>query len=455
MLKADLFFLWGIKSWNLLVMTKRFASMSAPRHSRTEFDLDNQTISPSALMKRMAEETSTSTNGKEAASPKRRNVQLSEESKMALIVEFTKIKAELGCGKKHPADWNKQLRDRYGGISKTNLARITKPGVSIVDQRKGNSGPKCVIDEELGADIKDYMKESGWNKTYKELEAHFGIDDNTIQRHFKKHNWRGVGRRNLKPLLTARNLQGRLDYCNLYRTEDFANWVDIDEKHFYSQAKRSNIKLPPGEVNPAIKTHNKRHLPSVMVLTAIARPRPEHGFDGKVGIWSCTVNYEAKRKSVHHNKGDVYKKYVPMDSEMYIRMVRVYVVAAIKRKMPWAKKVRLQTDSAGGHGMSHTTGKERVLHELSSALKVATSDVEIEVIVQPGQSPDTNCNDLGFYNSMDASMPATRPYQLDKLFKCCKDFFESYPSEKLTKIFNAKMSVIRKILAVGGDNDYT
>jgi hypothetical protein len=135
-------------------------------------------------------------------------------------------------------------------------------------------------------------------------------------------------------------------------------------------------------------------------------------------------------------------------------MVRTKVIPAIRKKMKWATKVRLQTDSAGGHGMGHATGKGKVLAKLQSALKVPTSPIEIEMVVQPGQSPDTNSNDLGFYNSMDASLPPTRPYNLDDLFKLCRQFFNKHPASKLDKIFDAKMSILTKIFENDGANDY-
>jgi hypothetical protein len=73
--------------------------------------------------------------------------------------------------------------------------------------------------------------------------------------------------------------------------------MDIDQKIFKAEALRANVKLPPGTKNPPIKTHSKQHMQQVMELTAIACPVPEHNFDGKIDIWRCLVDYEAKCKS--------------------------------------------------------------------------------------------------------------------------------------------------------------
>ena len=38
-------------------------------------------------------------------------------------------------------------------------------------------------------------------------------------------------------------------------------------------------------------------MPKVMFLAVTARPRPQHGFDGKLGLWPFTVTGTAKRSN--------------------------------------------------------------------------------------------------------------------------------------------------------------
>jgi hypothetical protein len=65
-----------------------------------------------------------------------------------------------------------------------------------------------------------------------------------------------------------------------------------------------------------------------------------------------------------------------MNSDMYVKMLRTNVSPAIRKKMcKFTKKVHVQTDSAGGHGMSHDTGKQRVMDKVDNALKGKTHDV--------------------------------------------------------------------------------
>jgi hypothetical protein len=405
-------------------------------------------------MTRVAAKTKAKAPVKKSKARNGKNVQLTSEQKLALAMEYATIVAERERGVRLAKNWNSELRARHGGVTWNTLKRLVTAEVPIVSQRKGTSGRPCLIDEKLGQEIMAHMAKVGYNQTYKQLEDKFDIDDNTIRRWMIKQKWRFPKNRNFKPLLSQKNIDGRVEFATNFVGENFDDWVDIDEKIFRSQATRCNIKLPPGVRNPVIKTHNKRHFPKVMVLTAIAKPRPEHAFDGKIGIWRCAVDYTAKNPSKNHAKGDIYQKDANMNRAMYVRMVRTLVIPAIRRKMHWASHVRLQTDSAGGHGMSHATGKAKVVEALRDTLKVDTHKCTVELVIQPGQSPDTNCNDLGFYNSMDASLPPTRPYKLDALFNTLVQFWEAYDSNKLTLIFKKKGRILADILKVKGDNDY-
>ena len=83
------------------------------------------TSSSSPLVQTLCKETDLHIQVKPAVGRRKRgssgNVTLSTERKVALIQEFTKIKADIACGKKHPKAWQKELRARYGGISSSAL----------------------------------------------------------------------------------------------------------------------------------------------------------------------------------------------------------------------------------------------------------------------------------------------------------------------------------------------
>ena len=66
----------------------------------------------------------------------------------------------------------------------------------------------------------------------------------------------------------------------------------------------------------------------------------------------------------------------------------------------------------------------------------------------------TVCNDLGFYNSLDSTLPPKRPFQLDALAQLVVESFWSYPSEKLDALFDTKMRVTKCIVEAEGDNNF-
>ena len=70
-------------------------------------------------------------------------------------------------------------------------------------------------------------------------------------------------------------------------------------------------------------------------------------------------------------------------------------------------------------------------------------------------SPCTNGNDLGFYNSLDSRLPAQRPFDLNKLFELVESAYWEYPGEKLDNLFDTKMAVCKSIIEARGDNDFS
>lgn len=79
---------------------------------------------------------------------------------------------------------------------------------------------------------------------------------------------------------------------------------------------------------------------------------------------------------------------------------------------------------------------------------------EIKLFRQEPNSPCTNTNDLGFYNSMDSRLPKRRSFNLDELEKQCVQGFWDYPMEKLDALFETKRAVCAAIIAAGGDNGF-
>ena len=129
--------------------------------------------------------------------------------------------------------------------------------------------------------------------------------------------------------------------------------------------------------------------------------------------------------------------------------------------MSWATKIKLQFDNAPGH---LTKGKKDpetgdIIFESTIAGKLndlltKRGEIPIELVRQIANSPDTNLNDLGFYNSLDSQLPKRREFKLDEFEKQVEAAFWAYPTEKLERIVRAKIGIIKAIIADKGDNTY-
>ena len=75
-------------------------------------------------------------------------------------------------------------------------------------------------------------------------------------------------------------------------------------------------------------------------------------------------------------------------------------------------------------------------------------------VVKKPNSPCTNTNDLGFYNSMDSRLLQYRKFKLDDFEKQVDECYWAYPPEKLTALFDSKKRVCGAIITAGGRNDF-
>ena len=134
---------------------------------------------------------------------------------------------------------------------------------------------------------------------------------------------------------TDENQAGRLWWARDNEKREWRRHVDLDEKWFYVWSKRVKLKLPPGVARLKSKQKSKRFICKVMMVTAIARSEPAHGFDGKVGIWRCCKRRPALRgdKRIGLKKGTMLTEDVNMDGKMSEQMLRDKAIAAIRDKM--------------------------------------------------------------------------------------------------------------------------
>ena len=141
--------------------------------------------------------------------------------------------------------------------------------------------------EEVKAVVKEKAREWGWEFSYDDIateleELGYRVARSTIRRNLGNDEWTATRMRVL-PMLKTQHREERLAYANEHQGDDWYCQVDLDEKWVYGMHTHALLKLPSDEPVPV---QSKRHLPKVMMLTALARPRFDHEgkcvFDGKI-----------------------------------------------------------------------------------------------------------------------------------------------------------------------------
>jgi hypothetical protein len=165
---------------------------------------------------------------------------------------------------------------------------------------------------------------------------------------------------------------------------------------------------PPHEPDPARNVGHKSHVPKCMFLSAIARPRWDHGrnqwFDGKLGLWPIAHQVPAQRNYVNRPAGTLEWKDLTMDKARYTQYLLEWVIPSVMKKWPTVNRfVRFQQDNARPH-LSPEEFAE-IWEEHGEHLPTVFGgglDWEFVLFNQPSQSPDLNMNDLTFFASSKA-----------------------------------------------------
>ncbi|KAF0702551.1 hypothetical protein AaE_015855 [Aphanomyces astaci] len=260
----------------------------------------------------------------------------------------------------------------------------------------------------------------------------------------------------LKPLLTDANKEARKRYAMSFAhavngTITFDSMMDrvfLDEKWFYLRKVRNKYYLAPWEDVPHQSTKNKRYIPSVMFLTAVARPRMVDGvhFDGKLGIWPFVEVVAAQRRSNRREAGTLETKSVTVTKAIYKKMLVDQTFPAIFEKFPRnVQRIVVQHDNATPHAV--TTDPAVVAASASDGRRIVFGE-------QPANSPDLNILDLGFFNSIQALQQKMPAYTVDELIRNVENAFTNVPSVSLDNVFYTLQSVMECILETGGSNKY-
>lgn len=379
------------------------------------------------------------------------------ERKWHAVLEFQEFKI-LGICTNELAN---AIGEKYGvgnGRNVRFLAEKVEERGSLL--RKEGSGRPSTVSNRI--DIQEYFAAQAveWEYcfTYEAmanaLKNQFDVGSVSTVQAIMAHLEYRKARRVVRPFLTPDHILARLAWAQKWKDFDFFTdtlVLHLDEKCFYAfDARGRVVYLPPGVDPKPMYALSKTQIPWVMFLGVVGAPRP--GFDGKVGLFHVGVPKIAERRSKYHEKGEEYWVNVNMDGDVFMAVVEDKVIPNVLSKCPWAKKIIIQIDSAGGHRIKESVD---YLNKLGRKTKIP-----IEFITQPCRSPDTNVLDLGIWNSMKSQV-IEQKYMREsdlsmnqRIIDAVMEMWEEYDPEILTSIFQTLKAVLYEIVANGGGNSF-
>ena len=269
--------------------------------------------------------------------------------------------------------------------------------------------------------------------------------------------WRKT-RRVIRPFLTPEHMAERLHWATEWINFDYVGGetalVAIDESCFYGFESRGKVcYCPPGVDPEPLYALSKTQIPWCMFFGAVSPPRPEHGFDGKIGCWHVGQEKTALRTSKFHEKGEVYWVNINMDGDVFVTLCKEKLIPAIAAKCQWAAAVVVQLDSAGGHRIKST------LDILNEEGRKQTPPIQFRT--QPTRSPDTNALDLGIWRSMKSRVTTVKYARHaeestnQRIINAVTEMWMNYPgTEKLSAIFLTLTAIYAEIIAAKGGNSF-
>lgn len=146
-----------------------------------------------------------------------------------------------------------------------------------------NKGVATKLTPTKDAAMMDQALDWGFDFSYDDMAAalmelfDFTISAQAVADHLRQANWNVRATSRAEPLLRddLGHFDARADFARERNKEKqtWRNWVDVDEKWFYTMAVRLLLKLPPGVATPKRYVRHKSHVPKTQFLCAMGRPQ--------------------------------------------------------------------------------------------------------------------------------------------------------------------------------------
>lgn len=364
---------------------------------------------------------------------------LSEDQKILLLLNYERLMVKMG---KVEPEYNtvEELCDAFNvnkNYPKNLRAMFLERGT--LERKQGSGRPHVENYEQRQISVTDTIRKRR-SSSICDISNATDIPKSSVHRIVANEQFRIVHSKTC-PLITDDQKDKRLKWCRQHRRNTWDTWVDIDEKWFqlYSFTCERYRDNSPRKKIPLL---SKANIPKLIVITAIAKPNIEKNFNGLVGIWRIQSDYEAKRSSINHKKGDVYKIDCTMTSEYFYELMHNEIMPAVSNRMYWCQNIFIQIDNARPH-----VGKNNVqkLNDFGDTLNPT-----VTVVNQPAQSPELNINDLGFFHSLNKRCQKHLPNNLDVLWDKLQVEFRSTKEETLNSLFSSKSRIVNQIISSRG-----
>jgi len=105
-----------------------------------------------------------------------------------------------------------------------------------------------------------------------------------------------------------------------------------------------------------------------MFLVAIARPRPQENFDGRVLLAPITEDHQMLKGSPYAKRGEIVERTTNMNKAKFYEMIKQQLIPNIIKVVencPSVRRVTVQMDNAPAHGGGRAD-MERNLVEMNS-----------------------------------------------------------------------------------------
>ena len=259
----------------------------------------------------------------------------------------------------------------------------------------------------------------------------------------------------VRPRPSEKNLEGRVQISRRIVANKgiFKNEFHQDEKYYICNSRRRKRKVQKSDKKGTEKvdhSHHRRHQTQVMFSGACG-VGPD-GMPMKVHFeWICKER-TALRKSKYHKKGDVYYENAMMTAEYFERDLNAIgkSIRSEYRKLGSSHantRVRLQIDSAGGHGTAVGHGNFEKL------AKMMLQKYNVELVQQPGNSPSFNIMDLTMWQASQLEvdkMNGDDRCREDKLVEVCKAAWQSTPPVKILQAFEMRRDIANEAIENDG-----